>query len=353
MSKSYRVGVIGLGRVADLLGKDPLRKQPCTHVGAWLAQPGVEVVAGCDLKAQRREKFAGSMPDSSVYEDYREMLARENLDFVTICAYASERAEMVVAAADAGVRGIWCEKAMASSLQECDAIEAALARNQTKMIVSYMRRWSPLYLQAKALLDEGAIGRLESINVHFSGNMLHTGTHAFDCMRLIAGEVEAAQAWLQRVGARVEQSGYRFGGEDYVEDFGGFAVLYFANGVKGTVHGDDKEYFRFELELLGSEGMMRIGNTQRELWRIADSDNYTGFKELRPETFPEVVAGNSWVSACAELIAAAETGAPLSCDQGDGQASLRLALALHESDRRGNVLLPVGDVPARLRVKSR
>lgn len=335
-SKPYRVGIIGLGRVAWMLEDDPLRGKPCTHAGCWAVQPGVEIVAGCDIDPDRREAFGSRFGVKALYDDYREMLAREDLDFVSICAYATQRCDMVLAAANAGVRGIWCEKAAATSLQEFERMADALERKGIPMIVSYMRRWEDRYRQAAQLLTEDRIGRLQTINVHFTGNMLHTGTHAFDLLRLFAGEVSEVQAWLRDEQGRSLQSGYRFGGDDCFQDYGGNAILHFENGAMAMIHGEDRDYFRFEFELLGSAGMLRLGNTQTEMWMIGESHYSAGLAELQPAAFPAFEWNNSWTSAVAELVAAAREGTPVGCSLDDARQALRIGLAMHASHRQGN-----------------
>ena len=350
---SYRVGIIGLGRIAYLMEEDPLRPKPCTHAGAWQAHGQTAVVAACDTSPQRREAFRARFPGARLYADYEEMLAREALDIVSIAAYATERCDMVVAAAEAGVKGIWCEKAMASSLAEARRMSEALSRSGTQMVVSYMRRWDGRCRAVKKLLDEGAIGRLESINLHFSGNMLHTGTHAFDLVRMFAGEAATVQAWLQGEGARPEQSGYRFGGEIIDQDAGGFALIELENGVRVAVHGGDKRYFRFELELLGEEGMIRVGNTQAELWRGEASSNFVGFKELKRQPLEVAPTESAWWLAAADLLQAVATGERVACGVEDGRQALAIGLAMHESHAKAGKAVSIRHVDAALRVASR
>jgi predicted dehydrogenase len=350
---TYRVGIIGLGRIAYQLENDPLRGEFCTHAASWLAHDDVSIVAGCDIDEQRRLEFLQRFPEASVYADYREMLDAESLDFVSVCAYASDRSAMVIDTANSGVKGIWCEKAMACSIDEANAMEAALLKNNTKMIVSYIRRWTPSNQKVKQLVEDGAIGRLQSINVHFSGNFLHTGTHAFDLMRFFAGDVTTAQAWLDTADGRSEQSGYRYGRDGCDFDFGGFGLLNFENGVRGTIHGEDKQFFRFELELLGSEGMIRIGNTQRELWSICEADYCTGLHELKQTNFPAVEAVDDWPLATKNLIRAVSHDEPLLCDVNDGRSAMKVALALHQSHIRNNSEININDVPTDFKVQSR
>ncbi len=350
---SFSVGFIGLGRVAWELEQDPLRNKPCTHWGAWRSHSNARVIAGCDTDAARREAFALANPGARVYADYRDMLATGGLDMLSICAYADSRAEMVMAAAGSGVRGIWCEKAMACSLREALKLDEALAHTGTCMIVSFMRRWAPSYRQAAELIADGAIGEPESVNVHFSSNMLHTGTHAFDVLRLWCGEVVAVQAWLDESSAHVQESGYRFGQADALNDIGGFALLHFENGVRAAVHAGDKEYFRFEFEVLGSRGMLRLGNGQRELWQAASSEHYSGFTELQQVPYPRYSQANMWHAACGNLINAVHDGQPLLCSVEDGRQALAIALAMHLSHRQDHRLVELDEVPLDLRVASR
>ncbi len=355
MERSHRAGLIGLGRIACLLEEDPLRPSPCTHFGAWQRHDTVEVVAGCDSDPERREYFRRLCPGARLYHDYREMLERESLDLLSVAAYATERAEMVEAAAAAGVAGIWCEKATATSLAEAEAMEAAVARAGCRVAVSYMRRWDGRCRAARDLLRQGAIGRLESVTLHFSGNLLHTGTHAFDLLRMVTGEeVTGVRGWLEGGDGRARQSGYRFGGETIAGDVGGFALLELESGARALVHGHDKGYFRFELELLGSEGMIRLGNTQAELWRGRPSSNFTGFDELHPEPLVPVAVGpTAWAALAGELVECVERGGEPACTLADGRAALAVALAIHQSDARGHETVAPEEVSHEWRVASR
>ncbi len=353
MAKKLNLALIGLGRVAWLLENDPLRAKPCTHLGAWLQRKDVRLVAGCDTNPERRALFKQHYPKAEVYADYRQMLQEQRPELLTIAAYATERAQMVKDSAKAGVKGIWCEKAMASNLKEADAIIRTLKRHDTKMIVSYVRRWSPNYLKVRDLIQQGAIGHLESVTSHFSGNMMHTGTHAFDVLRLWCGEVESVQAWLDRGRWRSQQSGYRFSKDKQINDYGGFALLHFKNGVRGAVHGNDKRYFRFEFELLGSEGMIRVGNTQLELWNRAASKQAQGFSELQRVDFPPLTGRNIWSAAVEDLLAAVRKGSVVSCSAHDARAALAIGLAMHQSENRRHRLIDIKDVDRELTVLSR
>jgi len=353
MTEELKLALVGLGRVAWLLERDPLEQHPCTHLGAWLKQPGVRLAAACDTDAEARARFSREWPDVPLYSDLADLLSAESPDVISLCAYATERAGMVVAAAEAGVRGIWAEKAVACSLAECDRVEAALDSTGARLIVSYLRRWDPLYQCLDGLMARQAIGELQTVTVHFSGNFLHTGTHAFDVLRRYCGEPLQLQAWLESGSGRVDQSGYRFSGESIEEDLGGDAVIRFDSGVTAFVHGRNKRYFRFEFELLGDRGMIRVGNSGIELWERAPSPHYSGFVELAKAAEPTIPAGNLWENAARHLVSVVREGATPICGIRDGRAALAMALALHESHRRGGQPVTLADVPEDLYVPSR
>lgn len=400
-----RLGIIGLGRVAWLLEQDPLRAKPCTHLGAWQQWREVSLVAACDLDPERLALFSSRYPEVRTYVDYREMLAREGLDFLSIAAYADTRCDMVLAACEAGVRGVWCEKAMATTVAEAQRIELAVASSNTRLAVGFPRRWSPLYRWVAEQLQAGAFGTLESVNVHFSGNLAHTGTHAFDVLRMWCGEVHAVQGWLQQDSQDVVDSGYRYGVPSRVdrpagrsstlksglelaggiegrpvsrawearttsgEDLGGFAVLDFARGGRATIHAHAKGYFRFEFELLTTHCMLRIGNTQAELWQSDASANFAGFRELARRELP-ALPGINLFSAIAQSLYQSVTGnspalrglsdpsvsppvTPIACTVVDGRKALEIALAVHESHGCGHRPVAPAEVNPVLAVVSR
>src|SRR5690349_10561889 len=109
---SYRAGVIGhTGRGNYGHGLEL----------SFAGLPGVEVVALADGDAAGREAAAKRAGAARSYADYGEMLEREALDVVAIAPYwFDQREAMIAAAARAGVRGIFCQKPFARSLDEAD-----------------------------------------------------------------------------------------------------------------------------------------------------------------------------------------------------------------------------------------
>ncbi len=344
-----KTAIIGVGRVAALLEDDKLREKPATHMGAYLDSPDFEVVAAADIDAARLATFGKRYGINKLYTDYREMLKEVRPEVVSIAAYATERAEMLKAAILSGVKGIWCEKAFATSLEEADEIVALAKEHGTVITVSHMRRWSAEHILVKELLGSGAIGRLTSISAYFSGSLLHTGTHAFDVLRWFAGDALWVEGSLEGAPERSTE-----GDEPEEKDFlwslagdpGGRAVISFKDGVYATVHAESKSYLLFEFDLIGTEGRIRIGNNDvLELYTQGESRHYEGIRELSLRDFPEFNKANIWRGAARNLSETIDGQATNMNPPEDGRAALELALAIHFSSSLGGqrVQLPLKD----------
>ncbi len=348
------MGIIGLGRVASLLEDDPLRTKPCTHAGAYEKHPETDIVAGADIEPEARERFGKRWGVTSLYEDFRAMLDEEQLDVVSVCAYARDRAEMVLDTVRSGVRGIWCEKAIATSLEEARRMAEACERRGVATVVNHPRRWSPYYVEVRRRIERGDIGEPQAIVSCFSGNLIHTGTHAFDVMRMMLGDVAEVRGRLDESSTAEGEdvSGFEPGECDDLEDFGGDATLVFENGAIGTVHARDKNYYAFSFDIIGSEGAIRLGNEiPARIFKPGDSRACTDFSVLHPEPLKTSLQRRS-TPQVDELVNGILRGERSKSSLAEGAKALEIALAIHASHRRGRrIALPLDDPT--LRVSSR
>jgi len=330
-----RVAIIGLGRIAWIMEDDLLRVKPCTHVGAYLKQ-GCELVAACDVDAERRQDFRRRFGVEHTYEDYEIMLAKNTLDVLSICAYATERHAMVMSALKHQVPAIFCEKAFATSLEEADEMVAAISSAGTRVVVGHMRRWSPHYRQVKAVIEKGILGKVQTVNVKFSGSLIHTGTHAFDVLHWWFGMPLAVRGRLERGGPTDKQSGYRYGQYE-MDDVGGFGQIFFTDDVVVNIEGRVKNYFIFEFDIIGSEGRVRVGNDGLVYYASQNSERMTGFYELVrtdiPETFETQNLGTVWEAAVTSVLAEGSEKKAIPASAIDARMALEIAVAFFMSDR--------------------
>jgi predicted dehydrogenase len=287
-----------------------------------------------------------------VYLDYQEMLAKEDLDIVSICAYAPDRCRMVLDTVNAGVKGIWCEKAFATSLDEADAMKNICDDQGVTLIVDHTRRFSSDYLYAKKLLHDGAIGEPVSVVCYFSGSMVHTGTHAYDILRYFFGDAVWVEAILE-VPVGLVQDALGQSGSGVRHDAGGYGLIAFKNGLYATVHGDSKNYFIFEFDIMGTDGRLRIGNWLFELYEARESEKESGLRELRKKETAHVDSSNPFIGAVNHLLDCMEGRAENISSPRDGMAALEIALAMQQSHSLGGTRVHLPLQERTLRVMSR
>lgn len=147
------LGVIGLGEVAQVVHLPALRSLPDLF----------EVTAVCDISPGLLRRVGDSYGVSRRYADFTEMLDDNHLDCVLVLNSDEYHADAVVAALDRGVH-VLVEKPMCLSPREAQAIIAARDRSGSRVMVGYMRRYAPAFVEATTRLD--ALGPINYVRVH-------------------------------------------------------------------------------------------------------------------------------------------------------------------------------------------
>ncbi|MBM4034388.1 MAG: Gfo/Idh/MocA family oxidoreductase [Planctomycetes bacterium] len=213
----YRLAVIGTGGISRY------------HMGGWLKSGLGQLVAACDVQPANLEGFVrefGVAPEHA-YSDAREMLRRERPEAVSICAWAQHHAALVVAACKAGVRGILCEKPMAYSNAEAEAMAKAAEVSGAKVMITHQRRYSRRIAKARQLIAKGAIGQVHTLVARGGGGLTNTHSHSIDMLRYVLGDPKAE--WVL---AQAERSTNRWERCHPVED-----CLVGLIGFEGGAHG--------------------------------------------------------------------------------------------------------------------
>ncbi|MDP6360797.1 MAG: Gfo/Idh/MocA family oxidoreductase, partial [Planctomycetota bacterium] len=152
MSQKYRASLIGVtgigaGRRSESTGipvYDPLGG---SHAAAYHQHPNTELVAICDLREdalqQAKEVWSDVWPDLRLYTDYREMYEKEQPELVSVATSDHVHADMTVAAAECGAKGVLCEKPIATTLEDADRMIAACEAKGIPLSIDHTRRWHP------------------------------------------------------------------------------------------------------------------------------------------------------------------------------------------------------------------
>ncbi|HEY3116105.1 MAG TPA: Gfo/Idh/MocA family oxidoreductase [Chloroflexota bacterium] len=328
----YRAGIIGCGRIADTIEDELIRAPawsllPYSHAGAYQRCSRTRLVAAADPNPERLTAFGERRSVDHLYADYREMLDREALDIVSICVPTRSHVRVALDVAERPVKGIYLEKPIAQSLGEADQMIAAFQSRGIKVAVNHLRTWDPTYGAVRRLIAGSAIGSIHTLVAHLREGALFGGTHMYDLVRSLLG---AEPEW---VFGELEPGTGMF-------DPGARGIIGFPGGTRVYVNCVD-DPVQFELDVIGSEGRIRVGNgLYPELWQV---DRSGPQRMLVRRGFPGVHDGRSgMLRAVEDLIAAIETGSKPASNEIDARADLQIAVALHLSHRSGErVRLPV------------
>jgi predicted dehydrogenase len=174
----YRVGIIGCGRPWKTAGASGFGMAH-SHALGYQASSDTTIVALADVNIDNARAFQEEHGGEQIYADYHEMLAREKLDIVSICTWPHLHAPMVIAAAEAGVKAIHCEKPMAPTYGEARRMVTACEEHSVQLTFNHQRRFGTRFCTARDLLRSGAIGELQRLEGGCD-NLFDWGTHWFD-----------------------------------------------------------------------------------------------------------------------------------------------------------------------------
>jgi len=150
-AKTYRAAVIGhTGRGDYGHGLDVV----------WADVHGVELVAVADADPQGLAAAAKRLKVSKAYPDYRRMLDEVKPDLVSIATrWVDQHHDMLLAAVERGVRGVYMEKPLCRTLAEADAMIAACQKHNVKAAIAFQTRYSPKLPVIAELIRSGKIGQ--------------------------------------------------------------------------------------------------------------------------------------------------------------------------------------------------
>jgi predicted dehydrogenase len=144
MAGPLRLGIVGLGNVA------------VAHLEAYRALTSVRVVAGSDPRDER-SALMGQRFGFTSYASYDDMMAREALDAVCVFSTVATHRAAVEAAADRGLH-VLCEKPLALTLEDTDAMIARCALRDVKLFYGSSYRYLAPLAQAREIIRQGLLG---------------------------------------------------------------------------------------------------------------------------------------------------------------------------------------------------
>lgn len=149
-----KVGLVGVGGISG------------AHIPAWEEMENAELVALCDIRPERMEKYE----EKRCYLDFDEMLEKEELDILDICLPTYLHADFAVKAMEKGINVI-TEKPISLKKEDVERVYSTAEKNNVKFMVAQVLRFWPEYELLKEIYDTNKYGKL------LSGTMIRLGSY--------------------------------------------------------------------------------------------------------------------------------------------------------------------------------
>lgn len=331
-----RVGVIGLG-----IGK--------SHAKGVKATEGAQLYALCDTNEEKLRSLAKELDVANTFTDYRDMIADPDLDAVIIASPDQDHRQMILDTLDAG-KHILCEKPVALTREDCEAIVAAVEKSGLKFMVGQVCRFTPGFKQAKEIIESGAIGELTFVESEYAhdytaiyakgswrsdpvrNGVVGGGCHAVDLLRWIAGDPEEIMAYgVHKTFADVTPY-----------DDTHVAIMKFPNGVIGKVFVSIscKRDYTMRSVFYGTKGTIIVDNTSPTM-TVFKQDVFPGMdKHGMPITVPVNINNHNVAGEFKEFFDVVVNNKPLEVTVHEGCNTIAACMAIMDSVESGKPVKP-------------
>ena len=187
----------------------------------WLKLPQTKIIAVADADPKGLAEAAMRLGGVQAYADYKVMLVSAKPDIAAICSrHIHEHRDMIVAAIEAGVQGIYIEKPFVRTLAEADEIVKLCAEKGVRLAIAHRNRYHPVVDVVKQLVASGEIGELKEVRVrgkqdHRGGglDLWVLGGHGFNLATLFTGPAISCEATILVEGRPATKADIRPGDE--------------------------------------------------------------------------------------------------------------------------------------------
>ncbi|WP_158409284.1 Gfo/Idh/MocA family protein [Fimbriimonas ginsengisoli] len=326
-----RVALVGCGLISE------------AHARAYAGHHDRARITVCfDTDLSRAAERADAI-GARVASSYEEVLTDPEVDSIELCTPPHLHTDQVIAALEAG-KHVSCQKPLARTLGECDAMIEAAERSGRVLFYAEMYRTMGVAVRAREVVESGRIGKLVGIQATYAhwqggpyldtpwrynpkvaggGQLLDGGIHHIALMRLVGGDVEAASCFTNRIRPEL-------GGDDTAT-----VILRFAEGHLGTLMSTQAAGTWFPgpgFVAFGTEGILTIGGPYGGL--VVHHDDLPDRREVliseRADAFGEMVG---------HFLDVVLDGVPSRATAQTGREDLRTVLAAYRSADEGRSVL--------------
>lgn len=321
------------------------------HIPAYAGIPNVKLVAVCDA-IEHLADAAARLTGTPAYTRLDDLLESVDVDAVDICTPPRTHAAVAIEAMEAG-KHVLCEKPIAHSLDDADAMLMAAETNNVRMMIGQVRRFDHRYVALKDQIDAGRVGRPVFIrraerqllpfppDTWFwdpkagGGVILDIGIHALDLFRWMFGQDPVE---IRAVARAVHRSAREAGSFDYA-----MITCKFSEGGIGFAEASWAHPESFgsglyaSLDVVGTEGKLEYSDRDTNPMLVFGSD--TGVTLPRYFTLMSATE-HAFEAQIAHFVDSVRESQEFVVDAHDARAALAMALAAQQSANSDHVVIP-------------
>jgi len=320
-TKRFKAGVVGCGRSGSLFDSDKKRSTISSHCGAYQNHPETILRSICDQDKIKLLTSSELWDVEKTYTDYKDMLDKEDLDIVSICTHPDSHLEIAQYAVESGVKAIFCEKPISHSLESASSIITLCQKKDVHLIINHQRRWSATFRDLKDRLTSKEFGEIQHINFFYSRGVYNSGSHLFDLLRMLFGEIVEVTSLNSFT--------------DFEDEKTITAYLEFLQGHPGIIIGVNGNHFRlFNLEIFTTKGRLSLDSSlDCQFSYASESLRSEEFKELTPSIKIDLENDTQslLLNALDEITSLLKGSKINSCSGVDGYKSLEIIKSLEDS----------------------
>ena len=335
------IGILGCGKIAQV-----------RHIPEYIANPDAAIAGFFDADAQRCQEIAAKF-GGRAYASAEELFADPAIDAVSVCVANFAHAELSIQALQAG-KHVLCEKPMAITLAECEAMLAQAEKAGKRLLIGQNQRLAKAHLKAKELVAAGEIGRVVTFRTTFGhggpetwsitpgkntwffdkkraamGAMADLGIHKTDMLRYVLGQD------IVRTTARLLTLDKR-GADDQLIGVDDNAVCIYetSGGAFGTMTASWTYYGQEDNStiLYGTRGILRIYDDPAHTIVLIPKEGEVKYFDLEQIQTNDNQTASGVID---EFVDAVTAGRPSMLDAGDVIRSMKAVFASIRSSEEG------------------
>jgi UDP-N-acetyl-2-amino-2-deoxyglucuronate dehydrogenase len=337
-------GVIGCGVIGP------------THMQALQSTPSARLVAVCDVVSERADKAAADFGVCAAYS-IADLLARDDIQAVSVCTPSGMHAEHAIMAAQAG-KHVLSEKPLDIRMAAMEAMIAACDDAGVRLAGVFQMRTEPSHKRVRDAVRGGKLGKLvladmaqkyyrshqyyasgawrATWELDGGGALMNQCVHGIDLLQWVVGDVARVSAWARRLVRNIA-----------VEDTA-VANLEFVNGALGTIVGTTSVSpgYAAKLEVHGDLGTIRTDGGRIVEWQVPGED----LEEMSAEdaraaaSDPGAVAATGHIRHIEDLARAIIDGRDPEIPGRDAVKAVKLIRAIYLSSREGGAPVELAKV---------